>query len=81
MGFSVKGLFGKEKWNFRVMLDVSSPRQTSIRLGKGVNIPLKIAARPRCGEGSPRRREGPPRNRGPPMRGQLRLGKTENMEC
>ena len=26
---------------FRVLLDVSSPRQTEVRLGKGVNLPTK----------------------------------------
>ena len=74
MGFSVKGLFGKEKWDFRVLLDVSSPRHTSVHLGKGVNLPLKIAS-------IHRNREGPPRHRGPPRRGQLRLGEPGNMEC
>ena len=37
-GFFVKGLFGKEKLDFRVLFDVSSPRKTSIFLGEGVNF-------------------------------------------
>ena len=44
------------------MLDVSLPRLTSVRLGEGVNLPLKIAAMPRC-------REGPPWCRGSPRCG------------
>ena len=37
-GFFVKGLFSGEKLDFRVMFDVSSPRKTSVHLGKGVNL-------------------------------------------
>ena len=37
-GFSFKGLFGEEKLDFRVLLDASSPRRTSVLLGEGVNI-------------------------------------------
>ena len=37
-GFSVKGLFGKEKWDFRVFLNVASPRRTLVRLGEGENL-------------------------------------------
>ena len=56
------------------MLDVSSPKRTSVRLGEGVNLPLKIAA-------TPRRKEGSPKRRGLTRHGQLRLGKPWNMEC
>ena len=56
------------------MLDVSSPRRTSVRLGEGVNLPLKIST-------TPRHREGPPRSRGPLRHGQLHLGEPGNMEC
>ena len=37
-GFFIKGLFGEEKLDFRVMFDISSPRRTSVRLGEGVNL-------------------------------------------
>ena len=37
-GFSFKGLFGEEKLDFWVMLDVSLPRKTLVRLGKGMNL-------------------------------------------
>ena len=60
MDFLINGLFGKEKWDFRVLLNVSSPRRTSVRLGEGLNLPLKIVATPRCREGLLRCR-GPPR--------------------
>ena len=36
--FLFKGLFGEEKLDFRVMLDVYSPRRASVCLGKGVNM-------------------------------------------
>ena len=67
-------MFDEEKWDFRVLLDVSSPKQTLVRLGEGVNLPLKIAA-------TPRRREGPPKRKCLPRYGQLRLGEPGNMEC
>ena len=38
MGFLVKVPFGEEKLDFLVLLDVSSPRRTSIFLGEGVNL-------------------------------------------
>ena len=47
MGFSVKGLFGEEKLYFWVMIDVSSPRRTSIRLGEG---PPRRRGLPRRGQ-------------------------------
>ena len=37
-GFLVNGMFGEEKWDFQVLLDVSSPRRTSVCLGGGVNL-------------------------------------------
>ena len=37
-GFSFKDLFGEEKLDFEVLLDVSSLRQTSVLLGEGVNL-------------------------------------------
>ena len=40
-GFSVKGLFGEEKLNFRVMHSVFSPRQTEVHLGEGVSLPTE----------------------------------------
>ena len=36
--FWFKGQFGEEKLNFRVLLDVSSARQTSVQLGEGINL-------------------------------------------
>ena len=32
-GFSFKGLFGQEKMDFRVLLDVTSPKRTEVNLG------------------------------------------------
>ena len=40
-GFSFKGLFDEEKLGFWVLLDVSLPKQTEVRLGKGVNLPTE----------------------------------------
>ena len=37
-GFSFKGQFNEEKLDFQVLLDVSSPRKTLVRLGKGINL-------------------------------------------
>ena len=42
-GFSIKSLFGEEKWDFRVLIDVSSPRRRCkssnerlvLRIGEG----------------------------------------------
>ena len=36
--FLFKGLFGEEKLDFWVMLDVYSPRRASVHLGEGVNF-------------------------------------------
>ena len=38
---SFKGLFAEEKLDFWVLLDVSSLRKTSVRLGEGVNLPTE----------------------------------------
>ena len=56
------------------MLDVSSPRRTSVRLGEGVTLPLNIAATPRC-------REGLLKRRGLLKRGHARLGEPEDNAC
>ena len=64
----------KKNGIFEFCFNVSSPKRTSVRLGEGVNLPLTIAATPRC-------REGPPKYGGLPRRGQLRLGEPRNMEC